>query len=111
MESLSTNHGGRQVDGAVSSIEMLPAIVDEVGGSIPVLFDSGIRSGSDIFKALAVGADAVLLGRSYVYALAVGGEAGVKEVIQNYRTDFELTMGLSGCRSVDEITRERLTSS
>jgi lactate 2-monooxygenase len=103
-----SNHGGRQVDGAISSIEALPAIVDEIGKTIPILLDSGIRSGGDIFKALALGADAVLLGRPYVYALAVGGKAGVKEVIQNYRADFELTMGLSGCNSVGEITEDRL---
>lgn len=74
------------------------------------LLDSGIRSGGDIFKALALGADAVLLGRPYVYALAVAGETGVREVIQNYRADFELTMALSGCRSIEEISGEYLTS-
>lgn len=104
-----SNHGGRQVDGAISSIEALPAVVDEIGGTVPVLLDSGIRSGGDIFKSLALEADAVLLGRPYVYALAVGGESGVKEVIQNYRADFELTMGLSGCSSINEITEDRLS--
>jgi lactate 2-monooxygenase len=104
-----SNHGGRRIDGAISSIEALPGIVDEIRGTIPVLFDSGIRSGADIFKAVALGADAVLLlGRPYVYALAVGGEAGVKELIQNYRADFELTMSLSGCNSVDTITEDQL---
>jgi len=103
-----SNHGGRQVDGAISSMEALPAIADEVGSNIPVLLDSGIRSGGDIFKALALGADAVLLGRPYVYALALGGEQGVRELIQNYRADFELTMGLSGCQSTNQIARDRL---
>jgi len=103
-----SNHGGRQVDGAISSIEALPDIINEVQNDIPVLLDSGIRSGADIFKALALGADAVLLGRPYVYALAIAGEAGVREVIQNYRADFELSMGLSGCRSVSEINSGRL---
>lgn len=103
-----SNHGGRQVDGAVSAIEALPPVVEEVGGKIPVLMDSGIRSGSHTFKALALGADAVVLGRPYVYALAIGGVEGVQELIQNYRADFELTMALSGCRSVDEITGDRL---
>lgn len=103
-----SNHGGRQIDGAVSSIEALPGIVEAVQNKMPVLLDSGIRSGGDIFKALALGADAVLLGRPYVYALAVAGEAGVRELIKNYRADFELTMGLSGCKSVDEITRQQL---
>lgn len=103
-----SNHGGRQVDGAVSAIEALPEIADEVQEQIPILMDSGIRSGGDMFKALSLGADAVLLGRPYVYALAVAGKTGVQEVIQNYRADFELTMGLSGCKSVNEITKDRL---
>lgn len=105
-----SNHGGRQVDGAVSTIEALPEISKEVDAEIPVLMDSGIRSGGDMFKALALGADAVLLGRPYVYALSVAGEAGVREMIQNYRADFELTMGLSGCKSVKEISAERLVA-
>lgn len=103
-----SNHGGRQVDGAISSIEALPEITKEVAAEIPVLMDSGIRSGGDMFKALTLGADAVLLGRPYVYALSIAGEAGVREVIQNYRADFELTMGLSGCKSIKEISAERL---
>lgn len=105
-----SNHGGRQVDGAISAIEALPTITKEVSGEVPVLMDSGIRSGGDIFKALALGADAVLLGRPYVYALAVAGEAGVQEVIQNYRADFQLTMGLSGCRNIDDISEDFLIS-
>lgn len=105
-----SNHGGRQVDGAVSAINALPKIVDEVEGEIPILMDSGIRTGSHIFKALALGADALLLGCPYVYGLAIDGKQGVDEVIQNYRADFELTMALSGCRTVSEITRQRLQS-
>lgn len=105
-----SNHGGRQVDGAVSAIEALPDIAKEINGEIPILMDSGIRSGSDMFKAIALGADAVLLGRPYTYALAIAGEQGVQEVIQNYRAEFELTMALSGCRSVDEINTDRLQS-
>lgn len=105
-----SNHGGRQVDGAISAIDALPKIMSEVEGEIPVLMDSGIRTGSHIFKALAMGADAVLLGRPYVYGLAIAGEKGVREVIQNYRADFELTMALSGCKAVSEITKERLQS-
>lgn len=105
-----SNHGGRQVDGAISTIEALPSIAREVAGEIPILFDSGIRTGSHIFKALALGADAVLLGRPYVYGLSVAGEQGVREVIQNYRADFELTMALSGCKAISEITKSRLKS-
>lgn len=103
-----SNHGGRQVDGAISAIDALPEIVKEVSGEVPVLMDSGIRNGSHIFKSLALGADAVLLGRPYVYGLSIAGEQGVREVIQNYRADFELTMALSGCKNISKITKSRL---
>lgn len=103
-----SNHGGRQVDGALGALEALPDIVRTTGGRIPVLFDSGVRTGSDIFKALALGASAVCLGRPYAYGLALGGEAGVREVVQNLLADFDLTLGLAGCRSLDEVTRETL---
>jgi lactate 2-monooxygenase len=103
-----SNHGGRQVDGAIATLDALPAIVSAVDGQIPVLLDSGIRSGADIFKALALGARAVLLGRPYVYGLALAGEAGVREVVTNFLADFDLTMGLAGCRSVSEISSETL---
>jgi lactate 2-monooxygenase len=103
-----SNHGGRQVDGAVATLDALPAVVEAVNGRIPVLLDSGIRSGADIFKALALGARAVLLGRPHVYGLALAGEAGVREVVTNFMADFDLTMGLAGCSSVSEITAETL---
>jgi lactate 2-monooxygenase len=106
-----SNHGGRQVDGCISSIEALPGITEAVQGRIPILLDSGIRGGSDMFKALALGADAVLIGRPYVYALALAGEAGVREIIQNLRADFELTMGLSGLKSVKDIHNNCLVHS
>jgi lactate 2-monooxygenase len=98
-----SNHGGRQVDGSVSAIEALPLVVQAVDGQVPVLMDSGIRTGADVFKCLALGAQAVCLGRPYVYGLALAGEAGVREVIQNLWADFELTMALAGCSSVQEI--------
>jgi isopentenyl diphosphate isomerase/L-lactate dehydrogenase-like FMN-dependent dehydrogenase len=98
-----SNHGGRQVDGAIGSLDALPGIVEAVAGRIPVLFDSGVRGGADAFKALALGATAVLLGRPYVYGLALGGEAGVCDVIRNVVADFDLTLALSGCRSVSEL--------
>jgi lactate 2-monooxygenase len=98
-----SNHGGRQVDGAIGSLDALPAIVDAVGGRAPILFDSGIRGGADVFKALALGATSVLIGRPYCYGLAIAGEAGVREVIQNFIADFDLTLGLSGCASLEEI--------
>ncbi len=98
-----SNHGGRQVDGAIASIDALPSVAAAAAGRIPVLLDSGIRGGADTFKALALGASAVLVGRPYAYALAVAGEEGVREVLRNFAADFELTMGLAGCASVDEI--------
>jgi lactate 2-monooxygenase len=91
-----SNHGGRQVDGAIATLEA-------VDGRIPVLLDSGVRGGADVFKALALGARAVLIGRSYVYGLAIAGRTGVREVIENLAADFDLTMGLAGRRSVSEI--------
>jgi len=103
-----SNHGGRQVDGAVGALDALPGVVAAVGGRVPVLFDSGIRSGADIFKALALGAAAVCLGRPYAYGLAIAGEAGARETIRNVAADFDLTMGLAGCTSAAGIGRESL---
>lgn len=101
-----SNHGGRQIDGEIASLDALPGIVEAVAGKIPVLFDSGVRGGADLFKALALGATAVCLGRPYVYGLALAGEEGVREVIANVLAEFDLTMGLAGCRNVREIGRE-----
>ncbi|MDX2245172.1 MAG: lactate 2-monooxygenase [Bacteroidia bacterium] len=103
-----SNHGGRQVDGSIGSVEVLPGIVAAVGGKIPILLDSGIRGGADMFKALALGANAVCIGRPYVYALALAGKTGVQEVIRNFGADFELTMGLAGCTSLAEIDKNLL---
>ncbi len=98
-----SNHGGRQVDGAIPAIGALPGIVAAVAGRIPVIMDSGVRGGADMFKAIALGAKAVCIGRPYVYGLALAGENGVREVIRNYWADFELTMRLSGCKTVAEV--------
>jgi lactate 2-monooxygenase len=103
-----SNHGGRQVDGAIATLDALPAIVDAAGEHLKVLFDSGVRGGADAFKAVALGADAVCIGRPYAYALAIAGEAGVGELLANFKADFDLTMGLAGCRSIAEVTREAL---
>ncbi|MBA2241079.1 MAG: alpha-hydroxy-acid oxidizing protein, partial [Solirubrobacterales bacterium] len=103
-----SNHGGRQIDGEIATLDALPEIASAVDGRIPVLFDSGIRGGADVFKALALGADAVLLGRPYVYGLGIAGAAGVREVLQNVVAELDLTMGLSGCRSIAEIGPEAL---
>jgi lactate 2-monooxygenase len=99
-----SNHGGRQVDGAIATLEALPPIVREVNGRIPVLFDGGVRRGADVFKALALGARAVLLGRLYTWGLAVAGEQGVRDVVLNLVADLDLTLALSGhtsCRALD----------
>ena len=106
-----SNHGGRQVDGAIGALEALPSIVTAVRGRVPVLFDSGIRTGSDIIKALALGAKAVLIGRPYVYALAISGEAGVRELIQNLAGDLDLNLGLSGNESIAGLSPSTLSSS
>ena len=104
-----SNHGGRQVDGAIATMDALPGIVEVVAGRVPVLLDSGVRSGADVFRALALGASAVGLGRPYVWGLAVSGEAGVREVIRNLRADFDLTLGLSGVASVRDLGRDNVT--
>lgn len=98
-----SNHGGRQVDGAVGSFEMLRKIAPLVNEKIKVLFDSGIRGGADVVKALAAGAHACLVGRPYVYALALAGEEGVEELLKNYMAEIELTMGLCGLKSIADI--------
>jgi len=98
-----SNHGGRQVDGSIATLDALPSIVAAVDGRVPVLIDSGVRGGADVFKAVALGARAVLVGRPYVYALALAGRAGVAELLRNLIADFELTMGLAGCASIGEI--------
>jgi isopentenyl diphosphate isomerase/L-lactate dehydrogenase-like FMN-dependent dehydrogenase len=103
-----SNHGGRQLDGAVASLDALPGVVDAVGDKTTVLFDSGIRRGADVFKALALGAKAVLLGRPYCYGLAVNGEEGVKDVLLNLLADIDLTLGLAGCASWGEVRRAHL---
>ena len=105
-----SNHGGRQVDGAVAALDALPGVVDAVGGRIPVLFDSGIRTGADVFKAVALGARAVLLGRPVAYGLAVAGEAGVRAVIRNLVAEYDLTLGLSGWTSTSRIDPSALQS-
>lgn len=103
-----SNHGGRQLDGAVAAIDVLPEIVDAVGGKIAVLFDSGVRRGSDIVKALALGADFVFCGRATLYGASVGGEAGVSRAIELLRSETDRVMALIGCRSVDALGRHFL---
>jgi L-lactate dehydrogenase (cytochrome) len=100
-----SNHGGRQLDGALSSIAALPPIVEAVGSSIEVLFDGGIRSGQDIVRAVALGARACLSGRAYIYGLGAGGQAGVARAIEIIRNELDVSMALTGVTSVDEIDR------
>jgi len=107
---LVSNHGGRQVDGAIATLDALPAVVDAVGDRAPVLLDSGIRCGADAFKALALGAAAVLVGRPAMWGLAVGGEEGVHTVLRSLLAELDLTLALSGYRSVAELGPEALVS-
>lgn len=103
-----SNHGGRQLDGAIAALDALPGVVAAVGDRAPVLFDSGIRRGADIVKALALGAKMTLLGRPYAYGLALQGEAGVRDVALNLLADLDVTLALCGCRSVQEARPELL---
>lgn len=103
-----SNHGGRQVDGAVSTLEVLPDVVAAVNGRVPVLFDGGIRRGADVFKAVALGARAVLVGRPVLWALAVGGREGVRELLMNLAADIDLTFALAGKRSLAEVEKSDL---
>jgi lactate 2-monooxygenase len=103
-----SNHGGRQVDGAIAAIEALPPIAAAVGADMTVFLDSGVRTGSDAVKALALGADAVLLGRPYLWGLALEGDDGVEAVLRYVLAELDLTMGLSGFTSPDQLTPEIL---
>lgn len=105
---LVSNHGGRQVDGAIGSLDVLAEIAEAVGDKATILFDSGIRRGADVFKAMALGAKAVCVARPYALALALGGSQGVKEWASNLLADTELTMGLAGCDSWAEVCAENL---
>jgi lactate 2-monooxygenase len=98
-----SNHGGRQVDGAIAALDALGPVVDAVGGELEILLDSGVRSGADVMKALALGADAVLLGRPYLWGLAIDGEPGVLAVLRTILAELDLTLGLSGHTRPDQI--------
>jgi isopentenyl diphosphate isomerase/L-lactate dehydrogenase-like FMN-dependent dehydrogenase len=103
-----SNHGGRQLDGAIAALDALPRVVDAVGDRTAVLFDSGIRRGADVFKAVALGAESVFVGRPYCYGLAVNGEEGVRDVLLNLIADLDLTLGLAGGSTFAELGRENL---
>jgi 4-hydroxymandelate oxidase len=101
-----SNHGGRQLDGVPASLDLLPAIAEAVGDKVPVLVDGGIRRGSDVIKALALGARGVAIGRPALWALAVDGEAGVAQALETLRAELERTLLLCGCASLREVRRE-----
>jgi 4-hydroxymandelate oxidase len=103
-----SNHGGRTLDTLPPTLAVLPGIADAVRGRVPVLLDGGIRRGSDIVKALALGASAVLIGRPYLYGLAAAGAVGVAHVIRILLAELEVAMALTGCRTLDEIDRALL---
>jgi lactate 2-monooxygenase len=104
-----SNHGGRQIDGSVASAEALSSILKAVQGNIDVWVDSGIRSGSDVYKCKALGATGVMIGRPFAMALACGGTSGVIDCISNLMAELELNMALSGCASLDNITSDLIT--
>jgi lactate 2-monooxygenase len=106
-----SNHGGRQVDGAIGALDVLPLIRQVVGSDLPVLFDSGIRTGADVFKALALGANAVCLGRPYVWGLALDGQAGVEQVLRCLFAELDLTLALSGYTTIAQLDGSSLSRS
>ena len=101
-----SNHAGRQIDNAIGSLDALPGIAERVNGAVPVLFDSGIRSGADVFVALALGASAICVGRAYTYGLAIAGEQGAYEALRNIIAEFDIVLGLAGYASAGSIPRE-----
>ncbi|MEU6610100.1 alpha/beta fold hydrolase [Streptomyces shenzhenensis] len=101
-----SNHGGRQLDGTMATLDCLPAVRAAVGPAVPVLMDSGVRTGSDVLKALALGADAVLLGRPYQYGLALGGRSGVRHVLRCLLAEFDLALALSGCTDIRDLGKD-----
>ena len=103
-----SNHGGRQLDGAPSAISSLPRVVDAVGSEIEVMFDSGVRTGSDMMRALALGARSCIVGRSYIYGLGAGGQAGVARAIEILQKELDVTMALCGVKNVADIGRDVL---
>ena len=103
-----SNHGGRQLDGSPPTPRVLPAVVDAVGDSTVVMVDSGLRRGTHVVKALAMGAKVVFIGRAYLYGFAVGGQAGVERVLDVFRAEISRTMTLLGCQSVADLDRSWL---
>jgi L-lactate dehydrogenase (cytochrome) len=105
-----SNHGGRQLDGAPSSISMLPRVAEAVGSEVEVMFDGGIRSGQDVLRALALGATSCLIGRAFIFGLGANGEAGVANAIEILRSELDVSMALTGLNSVKDVGPGQLTS-
>lgn len=103
-----SNHGGRQLDGVISTTRALPAIADKVKGDMKILVDSGIRSGLDVVRMLALGADVAMIGRAYIYALAADGERGVKNLLDIFAKEMKVAMTLTGVKSVSQINNDCL---
>ena len=101
-----SNHGGRQLDTVPAAIDVLPSIVDATGDNLEIMLDSGVRRGTDILKALALGAKAVMVGRPIMWGVAIGGDAGVRHVLEILRTEFDHALALSGCTCVGDITTD-----
>ncbi len=105
-----SNHGGRQLDGVLSTARALPAIAEVIKGDLAILVDSGVRSGLDVVRMIAQGADAVMIGRAFVYALATAGEKGVAHLLDLFANEMRVAMTLTGVQTVKEITRESLVN-
>jgi len=105
-----SNHGGRQLDGAVSGVELLPAVAAEVGDRLTLMVDGGFRRGGDVLKAIALGAHAVMIGRATLYGLAAGGEAGASHALELLRAEMDRAMLLLGCGSIPELGRHLVHS-
>ena len=103
-----SNHGGRQLDSAPAAISALPAVADAVGGRTEVIFDSGIRSGQDVMKALALGADGTMIGKAFLYGLGALGKPGVTKALALIRSELDVSMALTGVNRIDEIDRRVL---
>ena len=103
-----SNHGGRQIDGSVTPLGQLPSVLDEVGNDVPVLVDSGVRTGSDVLKAVALGAKATLVARAWVWGLALAGQEGIEQVLKCLLADTDLTLAMTGLASVSDVTRDLL---
>ncbi|WP_137846398.1 alpha-hydroxy-acid oxidizing protein, partial [Microbacterium sp. 2FI] len=103
-----SNHGGRQIDQSVPTLDVLPTIAERIAGRVPIVFDSGVRQGSDVLIALALGATAVAIGRPYAYGLGIAGEAGVGEAVRNVLAELDITLGLSGHTAIGEVGRSAL---